>query len=262
MHEENLIWHPQNYSPNLSVEDWKNLLNDPHIFTYESFKLIKRLQESGESSFTRLCENYGEDISFYITETRKLSGRIATETGCPIYRKNGKVWRWAIMFLKRHGRKSENYLDVFKLRDELDEALSQIDIDLSDVPLYGGKRIQEFLFDDEEKFSEDKPEKIFEPYYPENFLSEVYISEEKYKTLVEVLKRKKNIILQGVPGVGKTFAAKRLAYSIIGAKDDGKIEFVQFHQNYSYEDFVMGWRPSENNFELRTGIFYNFYALC
>jgi len=111
---------------------------------------------------------------------------------------------------------------------------------------------------DEEKFSEDKPEKIFEPYYPENFLSEVFVSAEKYQTLVEVLKRKKNIILQGAPGVGKTFAAKRLAYSIIGAKDDGKIEFVQFHQNYSYEDFVMGWRPSENNFKLRTGIFYNF----
>ena len=95
-------------------------------------------------------------------------------------------------------------------------------------------------------------------YSAENFLSEVFISAEKYQTLVATLERKKNIILQGAPGVGKTFAAKRLAYSIIGAKDDSKIEFVQFHQNYSYEDFVIGYKPTENNFELQTGIFYNF----
>ena len=69
---------------------------------------------------------------------------------------------------------------------------------------------------------------------------------------------KKNIILQGAPGVGKTCAAKRLAYSIMGEKDDSRIEFVQFHQNYSYEDFVMGYKPNDNGFELKKGIFYSF----
>lgn len=101
-------------------------------------------------------------------------------------------------------------------------------------------------------------DEILEPYSAENFLSEVFISEKKYNRLVSILNYKKNIILQGAPGVGKTFAAKKLAYSIIGAKDDSKIEFVQFHQNYSYEDFVIGWRPTATNFELQTGIFYNF----
>ena len=76
--------------------------------------------------------------------------------------------------------------------------------------------------------------------------------------LVSVLKNKKNIILQGAPGVGKTFAAKRLAYSMMGEKDENRIEFIQFHQNYSYEDFMMGYKPVNDGFELKYGIFYHF----
>lgn len=61
--------------------------------------------------------------------------------------------------------------------------------------------------------------------------------------------------MQGAPGVGKTFAARRLAWSMMGEKDDSRIEFVQFHQNYSYEDFMMGYKPVEDGFELKYGIF-------
>lgn len=96
------------------------------------------------------------------------------------------------------------------------------------------------------------------PYTKEDFLSEVYMTEEKYDRLAGVLLNKMNIILQGAPGVGKTFAAKRLAYSLMGEKDDSRIEFVQFHQNYSYEDFMMGYKPSGDSFELKYGIFYRF----
>lgn len=98
----------------------------------------------------------------------------------------------------------------------------------------------------------------FEPYTKEYFLSEVYMGEEKYDTLKNLLLKKQNIILQGAPGVGKTFAAKRLAYSIMGVKDESRVEFIQFHQNYSYEDFIMGYKPSGEGFELQNGIFYKF----
>ncbi len=97
-----------------------------------------------------------------------------------------------------------------------------------------------------------------ESYSKEDFLSEVYMTSEKYDSLKGLLLNKKNIILQGAPGVGKTFAAKRLAYSIMGVKDESRVEFIQFHQNYSYEDFIMGYKPSGEGFELQNGIFYKF----
>lgn len=97
-----------------------------------------------------------------------------------------------------------------------------------------------------------------EKYSADDLLNEVYITKNKYEQICNVLKRKKNIILQGAPGVGKTFAARRIAYSIMGSKDDSRIKFVQFHQNYSYEDFIMGYKPDGDTFKLQNGIFYRF----
>ena len=103
------------------------------------------------------------------------------------------------------------------------------------------------------------PVSVYLPYTKIDFLNEVYVSEEDFETMKSLLLRKKNLILQGAPGVGKTYAARRLAYAIMGEKDDSHIEQVQFHQSYSYEDFMMGYKPNDKGgFEMNTGVFYNF----
>lgn len=106
--------------------------------------------------------------------------------------------------------------------------------------------------------AESEAEKSFDSYTEDDFLQDVYMSEDRYHTLKTLLLTKKNIILQGAPGVGKTYAAKRLAFSIMGEKDTERVKMVQFHQSYSYEDFIMGFRPTETGFELKTGVFYEF----
>ena len=102
----------------------------------------------------------------------------------------------------------------------------------------------------------------YEKYSDTDFLCEVFIASEQYEILINLIRKKKNLILQGAPGVGKTFMAKRLAYSIIGERDTSRVMMVQFHQSYSYEDFIMGFRPTKEGFELAEGPFYTFCKIA
>jgi len=118
------------------------------------------------------------------------------------------------------------------------------------------KGVEQLLQDE---FVNEKPVSNQTAYSKINFLDEVYMKPEKYDDIYALLDRKKNIILQGAPGVGKSFLARRLAYSVIGMKDADRLEMIQFHQSYSYEDFIEGFRPVESGkFEIKRGVFYHF----
>ena len=97
------------------------------------------------------------------------------------------------------------------------------------------------------------------PYSMEDALKDLFLDPSDIERYLAIWSAKKNLILQGSPGVGKTFVARRLAYALIGFADTTKVQMVQFHQSYSYEDFVQGYRPAGNGgFVRKNGIFLEF----
>lgn len=376
-------WFPslEEYDPEITAQQWVSLLKDSTVFTQSSLEIVKRFKDyGGSASCSQIAEKYGERAEFYSSGSVALAKRVFKKTDCPVMGNgtDNSKW-WPILFVGRPATMDEEGTYVWKLRDELSEALDEVDLshvdlyaqtgdhithgywwlnanpkiwsfsnvgvgEVQDYTLYnenGNKRrvFSHFLeakagdlvigyetnpvkqvvalakisrSNDGEKIYFEKTESLanpidfqtlkespelqnmeffqnpngsffkltkgeyefildlirdenplitvskFPPYTKTDFLSQVYMSEEKYDRIRGVFEQKTNIILQGAPGVGKTFAAKRLAYSIMGAENDDRIEMVQFHQNYSYEDFVMGYKPSENGFELKPGVFYRF----
>ena len=97
------------------------------------------------------------------------------------------------------------------------------------------------------------------PYPIEQALDGLFIEPFEFQRWLDIWRDKRNLVIQGAPGVGKSFIARRLAYALIGFDDPTRVRMVQFHQSYSYEDFVQGFRPEQDGgFKLRDGAFVEF----
>lgn len=229
---DRLVLEPsETYIKELSKENWQELIANDTVF-YESdlVYLYKMYEMGGQATATQLAEELGKSRSAFNAPVVSLVKRIQLETGIEdVLRDDGSVCYWCVLF---EGEYEENDHFLWRLKPNLKEALAEN--------------------------YEDPTSIKYEAYSKEDFLSEVFIDENTYDKIASLLTYKKNIILQGPPGVGKTFVSKRLAYSLMEAKDESRVEMVQFHQNYSYEDFVMGFRPKEDGFSLQYGVFYDF----
>ncbi len=236
---------------------WQNGHTDKFLDTVNSVRVGDKI--AIKTSYTKKkglpFDNHGETISvMYI----KIVGTVVAN------QKDGRTLEvdWDMSFQPKewYFYTFRNTISLPKENDWRTKALS--DFVFNDVP----QDYMKFQKDIANSKNEEIVSSNFEflkHYTKDNFLKDVFITEPEYDKLRSLLLKKKNIILQGAPGVGKTFSAKRLAYSIIGEKNENRICMVQFHQNYSYEDFIMGYRPAEDgSFELRSGVFYNFCERC
>ncbi|ARV17031.1 5-methylcytosine-specific restriction enzyme B [Curvibacter sp. AEP1-3] len=107
--------------------------------------------------------------------------------------------------------------------------------------------------------TQDEVELISEELYTiDDALEGLFIERGDFALILKRLEVKQNLILQGPPGVGKTHFARRVAHALAGSRNRTFVGIVQFHQTYSYEDFVQGFRPSGTGFNLKNGLFYEF----
>lgn len=146
---------------------------------------------------------------------------------------------------------SDQYIKVNELLLDLAKEL-EIDLWTLDALLW-------HVQNKDSPWHEDLEEPLEETYTPDDAHQDLFIPRSDFDRLLTSIKSRKNLILQGPPGTGKTFIARRIAWCLIGRRDNDPIEMVQFHQSYAYEDFVQGYRPTDTGgFELKHGVFHRF----
>lgn len=129
-------WWPKDYTPGLSVDDWEVLLNDSKVFNKSSLEIMKRILDyGGEASCTQLANKYGGTKNFYNAGSSSLAKRVVKKTGCRVMPRDegGSRW-WSVLYLGKNVKKGEDGSFIWRLRDELAEALKCVD--LSEVDLY------------------------------------------------------------------------------------------------------------------------------
>lgn len=142
---------------------------------------------------------------------------------------------------RKDGQKYTQYLDlVLPLRGLLTKALNR-QADLIDV-----HNLLWFNFTDTYNQFKQKPIDLKDGIEERPFM----------RQLVSVSKRTRNIILYGPPGTGKTYWVREFGEY----RFKGRTDFITFHQSFSYEDFVEGWRPipgdsGQIRYDIQKGIF-------
>lgn len=254
------------YSPGHSASKWEEFYSQGIMgIGWDDMGDLTQYSSKKEMK-TRMKELYGQEYTYM--NAAHATWQFANDLlpGDTVYAKKGKskvIGRGIVESEYMYDFQRNEYKHIHKVNwkntgewEHPGDAVTKVLTDIT--PYIDYVQELETLFIDEDDDEKEELEVNYDSYTEEDFLNEVFMDESDYNKLVNLLKKKKNVILQGAPGVGKTFAAKRLAYSILREKDKSRVTMVQFHQSYSYEDFIMGYRPTNDGFELSEGPFYEF----
>lgn len=174
---------------------------------------------------------------------------------------------WDRSFEEKNWYFYTNRSTLWHLRMDTDYQLLDLSMKLRDFVWYGKEQdyvwwVKLWGIFEETGETKKEMEPANPPYGIEDVIaSGVFVPDKELVQILERLQSKKAMILQGPPGVGKTFVARKLAYALMEEVDQERVEMVQFHQSYSYDDFVRGYRPVEGkagSFGLQNGVFYDF----
>ena len=242
-------------------------------------EVIKRAYRKGERKITNQTM---PRIAFQMFEKQLAALSVEDKENFPVgkYKSNGKIFRGIYAsvsdFKKRNSNKfvyvKYHYADgrmfviyswnIFSTILFVQECLKRF-----------GEPGDQFVLVYREKGETDAASEKTETAIQEELAQQ---SKEIRNSYSSMLLESKNLIFRGAPGTGKSYLAKEIAADIIsdGYEDDysrltdeqkKQVEFVQFHPNYDYSDFVEGLRPKINDdgtmgFELQDGIFKKFIA--
>ncbi len=221
----------------LTSQDWIKFITDDSLTSDEVRKLLVAWYnaENHESSCKQMSDLLGDTYSKYNAVIMNYCKVICNYLNV-VVDDEGENKYFPILMDGHTSIYKDSQVYNWILKDEVCEALESLG-------LVGGQKIEDAKY---------------ESYAPDDFVNDVFISKEEYEEIYELLLRKKNIILQGSPGVGKSFMAKKIAYAFMGEVNKKNVEMIQFHQSYSYEDFIFGYQPDGNEFKPTPGIFYSF----
>ena len=129
------MWWPsrEEYDPGFSKEKWIELLNDSNIFTGSALEMMAEFYAyGGTATCAQLAEHYQRTYNYYLMTSVHLAERIVKATGCPVVEeeKNAQNAKWwPVLYVGKDASKEEKGTFIWKIREELYEALTEYGIE-------------------------------------------------------------------------------------------------------------------------------------